>query len=371
MPGVLFFRHLLLDLCSAMSIGQQILFFISALGAFNGILLSLYLFFNKKRRTVSAFLLGCLLLVISLRVVKSVLVSFNPNLPKICLQVGLSACFLIGPFLFYFMKSVLQPVTRIPKSWKIVLGGWIILLIIGGIIVPYKTYPYPWNNYIAQGIYVQWALYVLATGYLLRGLIAKFFYRKEILPVTEKFLLLTYLASCFIFFVYLVALTGWVRGIYLSGAISFSFFLYLTIFFYFYNRKVDSILLAERGDIPVKSEKKKIASEDATAWMDKLEKVIRDKELYKDPNLKLNDLATQINITPHLLSQLLNDNAGKSFSTYINEFRINEACRLISTNDRLTFEAIGYEVGYNSKSTFYAAFKKIKDTTPALFKESC
>jgi AraC-like DNA-binding protein len=92
--------------------------------------------------------------------------------------------------------------------------------------------------------------------------------------------------------------------------------------------------------------------------------------LYKDPNLKLNDLARGINISSHLLSQLLNDNLGKSFNTYINEYRIREACKLIEINHHLTFEAIGYEVGFNSKSTFYTAFKKIKDTTPALFKES-
>lgn len=103
--------------------------------------------------------------------------------------------------------------------------------------------------------------------------------------------------------------------------------------------------------------------------MEKLEKAIIEKELYKDPNLKLNDLAKVVNISVHQLSQLLNDNLGKGFSTYINEYRINEACRLISGNDHLTLEAIGYEVGYNSKSTFYAAFRKIKDTTPALYKE--
>lgn len=369
-PGLIFFSQLSLDLWIAMSIGQQILFFISALGAFNGILLSLYLFVSKKRRTIPAFFLGCLLLAISFRVVKSVFISFNPDLPKICLQVGLSACFLIGPFLYYFIRSAISPVNKVPGSWKLILTGWISLLVVGGIMVPYKTYPYPWNHYIAQSIYLQWMAYVLAAGYLMRHIIVKFFSRKEPLPATEKFLLLTWFANCFIFFVYLMALTGWVKGIYLSGAISFSFFLYLTIFFYFYNRKVDSILLSGSPDHSAKTEKKKIATEDATALMEKLEKVIREKELYKDPNLKLNELAAKINITPHLLSQLLNENAGKGFSMYINEWRIEEACRLITENDRLTFEAIGYEVGFNSKSTFYAAFKKIKDTTPALFKES-
>jgi AraC-like DNA-binding protein len=44
-------------------------------------------------------------------------------------------------------------------------------------------------------------------------------------------------------------------------------------------------------------------------------------ELYKNPNLKLSDLASRMNISAHQLSQLLNDNLGKSFSTYINEYQ--------------------------------------------------
>jgi len=352
-----------------MSIGQQILFFISALGAFNGLLLCLYLFFSKKNRTLPSILLGILLLAISIRVAKTVIVSFNPELPRIYRQIGLSFCFLIGPSLYYFYKAILMKVSKVPNSWKLVWGLIVGILIIGGILAPYETRPDIWNNYIAEAIYTQWLVYLLATGVLLWPMMMKYFRQSDQVTASEKFLLLVYLSNCCILFIHFIVMTGFAKGLCLSGAISFSFFLYLTGFFYFYNRRAENILHAEEIDLPAKSEKRKIADTDANNWMLKLEKVIRDKELYKDPNLKLNHLATQINITPHMLSQLLNDNFGKSFSTYINEFRIDEACKLITTNDRLTFEAIGYEVGYNSKSTFYAAFKKIKDTTPALFRE--
>jgi AraC-like DNA-binding protein len=60
----------------------------------------------------------------------------------------------------------------------------------------------------------------------------------------------------------------------------------------------------------------------------------------------------------------------KSFATYINEYRINQACELIANDSLIKLEAIGYEVGFNSKSTFYTAFKKLKNTTPTLYKES-
>ncbi len=113
----------------------------------------------------------------------------------------------------------------------------------------------------------------------------------------------------------------------------------------------------------------KNSENDAKTLLERLDKALLDNELYKDLNLKLSDLAQKINIPPHQLSQLLNDNLGKSFSTYINEYRITEACKLITSNDLLTFDAIGHEVGYQFQSTFYAAFRKIKDTTPALYKE--
>jgi len=93
-------------------------------------------------------------------------------------------------------------------------------------------------------------------------------------------------------------------------------------------------------------------------------------ELYKNPNLKLSDLALKMNISAHQLSQLLNDNLGKSFSTYINEYRINEACEKIENGSYLKIEEIGYEVGFNSKSTFFSTFKKIMSTTPLLYKQS-
>ncbi|HEX2627628.1 MAG TPA: helix-turn-helix domain-containing protein, partial [Chitinophagaceae bacterium] len=158
--------------------------------------------------------------------------------------------------------------------------------------------------------------------------------------------------------------------LYILGAVAFSFFLYLTIFFYLYSTRIEKSMANPETTSPDRPEKKKIAENDAQLWLGKLDRVIAEKTLYKDPNLKLGSLAREINISTHLLSQLLNENLGKSFSTYINEYRIGEACRLIGNNGHLSFEAIGYEVGYNSKSTFYAAFRKIKDTTPALYKES-
>lgn len=352
-----------------MSVGQQIFFFISALGAFNGFVLGLYLCLNRKGRSVATLLLGMLLLAISIRVAQSVFSYFNPGVANIYLQVGMSACCFIGPLLYYFFKAVLTRAAVVPVAWKRSLGIQLGIIAVVDIVFAYQDFPCTWNGVFFSILYAQWLGYLVATGFLLKNAWKTLAITAD-RKLAEKFGLVIFAGNGIIFLFYLLSFTGIFRGLCVSGAISFSLVLYLAVFFYLHGVKMENMLQVPETDQLNKPEKRKIADQDALAWEEKLEKIIFHKELYKNPNLKLNDLAQAINISPHQLSQLLNDNLGKNFPTYINEYRINEACKLIATNDRLSFEAIGYEVGYNSKSTFYTAFKKVKDTTPALFKES-
>lgn len=346
-----------------MNISQQILFLFSIIGALNGIVLSLYLFIRKKAKPAATLFLGLLLMAVSIRVVKTTFAHFNPQLPKIYLQIGLSACFIIGPSLYYYFKAVLIKAERIPASWKKEWGVLLGILLIGGSLAPYQTYPWFWNNVVVYIIYLQWLMYLVASGFLLKDVLKAGLTDFSGLSLNERSCMILFLGNVVIHLAYVMALLRLIPGVCLSGAVCFTLVLYVTIFFYSYGRGYDPTSTA------IRTERKRIAEDDAQIWIGRLDKVIRDNALYKDPNLKLNDLARTINISGHQLSQLLNDNLGKSYSTYINEYRINEACKLIATSGHLTFEAIAYEVGYNSKSTFYTAFKKIKDTTPALYKE--
>ncbi len=74
-----------------MKLGEHILFFVSAIGVFNGLVLSLYIFLRKKARSLATVFLGIMLLAISIRVGKSVFVYFNHDLPRPYRQIGLSA----------------------------------------------------------------------------------------------------------------------------------------------------------------------------------------------------------------------------------------------------------------------------------------
>jgi AraC-like DNA-binding protein len=339
-----------------MDIGKEILFFFSALGAFNGLLLGVFLLFFTQKKYLANNFLGGMLLASSVRIAKSVCLYFDGGLPKIYLQIGLSACFFIGPFLYYFVRSAITPLEKAPKQWTWTLLALAMLTLGVGIAIPYAEYPVLWNKVIARVIYVQWFGFLLASGVLIRSLLRNLF----------RWISMIFLGNVLIFLLYFSSLVNAPFASYISGSIAFSLVLYLMITLVIYKKKTDELFLL----LPDKPVVKKLNENDAEIWLAKLDKVMTEKAVYKNPDLKLHDLSREIQVSGHQLSALLNDRLGKNFTSYINEWRIAEACKMIATEQHLTLEAIGYEVGFNSKSTFFAAFKKVKGTTPSSYQQT-
>ncbi|KFF13204.1 helix-turn-helix domain-containing protein [Flavobacterium hydatis] len=343
-----------------MDTSKELLFFFSALGAFNGIILGIYFFFFTKKKYFGNYFLGALLLALSIRIAKSVFIHFDPTLPKVYLQIGLSACFFIGPFLYYFLKASVKEIHVMPKSWKFILVFWAVLIVTVGVLYPYNDYPKLWRNYFVELIYFQWFVYIVFAGFTIKDVLKKIVSRKQKANPAEMWFGMIFLGNTLLFIFYFLALINTPHVSYLSGSLIFSFILYIIISILLYRKKTDDLFLLNAP----KYSGKKIDSAEETSLLKKLENVMIEKELYKNPNLTLQDLSKEINSTSHQLSQFLNNNLGKNFTSYVNEFRINEACKIIISNDKLTIESIGYDVGFNSKSTFFAAFKKHTGTTP-------
>lgn len=348
-----------------MSLGDKILFFFSALGAFNGFILGIYYIFFSSKKHLSNYFLGALLLVLSIRIGKSVAYFFDYNLPRIYLQFGLTACFFIGPFLYFFIKSETKQIKALPKSWIWQIMTWFCIIMTIGVIYPYEASPPLWWNYIIPLIYLQWGLHI-AFSFLLLIPILKKITRKESIKPFEKWLL-TICGAVFILFVsYVWSILNITKGSYISGAVWFSLIIYLVIFILLYRKKTNDLSVFSTQ----KYADKKLNFDDTELIINKLKRVMTEKELFKNPNLKVNDLASEINITGHQLSQLLNDNIEKNFTLFVNEYRINEACKILLENTNLTIDAVGDEVGFNAKSTFFAAFKKIKGMTPSAYQQA-
>jgi AraC-like DNA-binding protein len=98
---------------------------------------------------------------------------------------------------------------------------------------------------------------------------------------------------------------------------------------------------------------------------------MRNRKLYLNPELSLDMLAKEMDISAGYLSQIINKVEKVTFYEFINKYRVEEA--KIFLNDpafnHYTILAIGMEAGFNSKSTFNTAFKKYSGTTPSAFKD--
>lgn len=104
----------------------------------------------------------------------------------------------------------------------------------------------------------------------------------------------------------------------------------------------------------------------------KLLEQMKVEKVYKDPELKIAKLSRIIETKSHILSRVLNEQFNKSFRDFINEYRINEFIKLAKSEKykNYTLLALSYEVGFNSKSTFNLAFKKVTGTSPRNFLKS-
>jgi AraC-like DNA-binding protein len=99
----------------------------------------------------------------------------------------------------------------------------------------------------------------------------------------------------------------------------------------------------------------------------KLTKFMEQTEPYLDPALSLTSLASQLNVNPNHLSQVLNEGFKLNFYTFINRYRVEESKRLLvdPAFAHYSIIAIAGEAGFNSKSTFNKVFREITGLSPS------
>jgi len=113
-----------------------------------------------------------------------------------------------------------------------------------------------------------------------------------------------------------------------------------------------------------------LRSVDISNKMKQLENLMRDDRIWDNDSLTLKETASMLEITQHQLSELLNERLNMNFNTYINSWRIEEAKRLLVEQPDKTVLFIAYEVGFNSKSSFYDSFTKLTGFTPLEYRKA-
>ncbi len=120
-----------------------------------------------------------------------------------------------------------------------------------------------------------------------------------------------------------------------------------------------------------KDQKEAIQDSRTTEIVTRLKDLLDVKKLYQQPELTLQELANNLNYPSHQVSLAINDGMKKTFYDLINGYRVEEAKRLLLDPNSFNYTvlSVGFEAGFNSKTTFNTVFKKFTGLTPTEFRE--
>lgn len=88
-------------------------------------------------------------------------------------------------------------------------------------------------------------------------------------------------------------------------------------------------------------------------------------KMYLDPTLNLQDFCQRINRNQRIVSQAINEIGKTSFPNLVNNFRINEARRLLVSSPNLSVNEIIERSGFGSRPAFHRNFKAVTGFTPS------
>ncbi|MDP5170380.1 MAG: helix-turn-helix domain-containing protein [Bacteroidia bacterium] len=109
-----------------------------------------------------------------------------------------------------------------------------------------------------------------------------------------------------------------------------------------------------------------LADDEMVIFQQRLTKAMEEDKIYLRSELTLSDLAEHVRTNTHTISRVLNEGLGQSFYDFINTYRVKEFTRMVAENDYPgdTYLAIALQSGFNSKTTFNRAFKKVTGMPP-------
>ncbi|MEL7370639.1 MAG: helix-turn-helix domain-containing protein, partial [Myxococcota bacterium] len=97
----------------------------------------------------------------------------------------------------------------------------------------------------------------------------------------------------------------------------------------------------------------------------RVESIMREERPYVDPSFSQARLAALAGVRTEWMSQVINQQLGKSFSQFVNGYRVVDAeQKLRACRREPNTLRIAHDVGFGSKSTFYRAFKAATGMTP-------
>jgi AraC-like DNA-binding protein len=311
--------------------------------------------------------------------------------------------FFIGPVLFFYIQSLLNPAFKLNKKQFLHLIPALLYLIYSLIVFVYdklilgKYYFYENGMDKDFDAWYQYSGFVSMFIYLILSL--KFYsnYRKLIVQITsnadsvlfdwiKKYLfaflgmiLLKVFAEIFFtifpeytnyvgvwwfyllfsLILYYIAITGY------ANAVETKFGFQMSVF----DKKPILLLNQNQENNTIEIEYEEIKTEispEIKLWKAKIETLIQSEKLYQNPELSLTEIAKKLESNSSIISRAINQGFAMNFNDFINNYRIEAVKEMFQNGEhkKSTLIGIAYDCGFNSKATFNRAFKKNTNFSP-------
>lgn len=181
--------------------------------------------------------------------------------------------------------------------------------------------------------------------------------------------LLAFIIGAYLFTVlmYFVSTQFQAEFFYLPIAMNLFYFFVLFTFVKFTNNFWSPLEIIP--DVREKSTKNLIVSDKEKDVLTRIETLFNQDKPFLESGFNQRKLSDQTGIPIHHISAVINKEYKINFSDYVNSFRVDFAKELLLKFDEKDdkVENVAYDSGFNSKASFYRAFKKHTSTTPRLF----
>ncbi|MGL1957729.1 MAG: helix-turn-helix domain-containing protein [Colwellia sp.] len=145
-----------------------------------------------------------------------------------------------------------------------------------------------------------------------------------------------------------------------------TFFLMAALLFYSVS-KFPSVVPISNKELEIYFEKQSAFKPD---YIENIERLMNEEKPYLLDNITIDILADKLGLLTKDLSVTLNRHFQVNFYEYINQYRIDEAKKMLVNEGKKTIIDIVYDVGFNSKSVFYTFFKKSEGMTPSEYRKA-
>jgi AraC-like DNA-binding protein len=308
----------------------------SSIAVTSCVFLASYFLFIRKESKLQDLTLGLLFIAIALRIIKSIFYYILPEISPIGTALGFLGFAIMGPLAFtYFSLN-----KNNGKALKPILLLHVLFPVVGFFIIIINS-NFAYDMYLLANI--SFATYLVISA-------VKFISKPKENNLTQWHKALFYaLISLSVILIY--QLFGETISAYATGIALSSIVIY---FLFFYALQSPSV---------VKKPSSKVIPE---KMIRKIIKAMEDDKIYYQPGITLSQFAEAIDAPNYLVSRATKKIYNKNFPEVINSFRIKAVRDRLSQPEYLDekIENLAYDVGFNTSSAFYNAFKKEVSMTP-------